>query len=293
MKNALIIGASGFVGSELFKAFSSDTAWGTFGTCSKRKMDGLKYLNVTDLQSIKTVFAESQSDTVIIAASLTNVEYCEKNREEAYKINVSGIENLVNVCKRYHCRVIFISTEYVFDGLNGPYDEKAKVNPINYYGETKLLGERIIQKELMDYLIVRTTVVYGWDLQSKNFIMQLIRNLGDNKVMKVPVDQVSCPTYCPNLAEMIKECCDKNIKGIINLVGPDILDRFTFAVKVAEQLNLNKDFLQGIETKMLGQLAPRPLKAGLKIDKALSLLDIRPKGIFESLDEINQFYSQA
>jgi dTDP-4-dehydrorhamnose reductase len=290
LKKVLIIGASGFLGRELHETFKLDKNYETYGTYSRMKLNNFEYLNTTDLKSVNNVFLKTQPDIVIVTAALTNVEYCETNREEACKINVLGIENITKLCKDYKCRVIYISTEYVFDGIDGPYNEKSKVNPINYYGETKLLGEKIIQKEIHDYLIVRTTVVYGWNLDSKNFIMQLIKNLSENRTMRVPMDQISSPTYCLNLSEMIKECCDKKILGVLNLVGSDIMDRYTFALRAAEVLNLNKDLLIPVKTKVLGQVAKRPLNAGLRVDKATQILKNIPKGIIESLVELNKFY---
>lgn len=292
MKRVLIIGASGFLGTELNKTFKLDSSYEVFGTYSKTTEHNLEFLAVTDLESINKIFLKIQPDIVIITAALTNVEYCETNIEETYKINVLGIENIVKACKQYKSRVIYVSTEYVFDGIDGPYDEKSKVNTINYYGETKLLGEKIIQSELEDYLIVRTTVVYGWNLDSKNFIMQLIKNLSENKIMKVPMDQISSPTYCPNISKMIKECCDKDISGILNLAGNDIMDRYTFAVKAAEILDLDKELLMPVKTAVLGQIAKRPLNAGLKVDKAIEILENKPKGVIESLIELKKSYTE-
>ncbi|KMT22630.1 SDR family oxidoreductase [Clostridium cylindrosporum] len=290
MKKVLIIGASGFLGRELYKTIELDTTYKVYGTYSKGKIENLEHLDVSDLESINNVFSKIQPNIVIITAALTNVEYCERNREETYRINVLGIENIVKECKKYNCRIIYISTEYVFDGINGPYDEIAEVNPINYYGETKLLGEKIILKETEEYLIIRTTVVYGWDLQSKNFIMQLIKSLSENKSMKVPVDQISSPTYCPNLAEMIKECCDKNIKGVFNIVGSEIMDRYTFAIKAADTIGLNKELLIPIKTELLGQVANRPLNAGLKVEKVLETLQTKPISVGNGLKEVRKHY---
>lgn len=286
----LIIGASGFLGKELYKTFKSDEVYQTYGTYSKKNGENFEYLGMTDLESIKNVFSKVEPNIVLITAALTNVENCETSKEEAYKINVIGIKNVIQECKAHKCKVIYISTEYVFDGNNGPYDELDEVNPINYYGETKLYGEKIILEEIEHYLIVRTTVVYGWDIESKNFIMQLIKNLNEKNTMKVTIDQISSPTYCPNLAEMIKECCEKSITGILNIVGRDIMDRYTFAIKAAEILNLNKNLIIPIETKTVGQIAKRPLKAGLNVDKISQILECKPMSVVKGLNEVKKLY---
>lgn len=292
MRNVLIIGASGFLGKELYKVFSLDKEYHTYGTCLKNEILNFEHLDVTNLENVNNVFLRTKPNIVIITAALTNVEYCEVNKEDAYKINVIGIKNVIRLCKTYSSKVIYVSTEYVFDGNNGPYDETCPVSPINYYGRTKLQGEEIIQDNINDYLIARTTVVYGWDLNSKNFIMQLIKNLSENKFMKVPNDQISSPTYCPNLARMIKESCDRNILGVINMVGSDIKNRYYFAIKAAEILNLNIKLLIPTETKTLGQIARRPLNAGLKIDKVTKILHNEPMSIEEGLYEVKKFYEK-
>lgn len=292
MKKVLIIGASGFLGKELYKVFMVDKQYQTYGTCSKNKILDFEHLDITNSENVSDVFQKIKPNIVIITAALTNVEYCEVNEDEAYKINVSGIKNIAKLCNMYGCKVIYVSTEYVFDGNNGPYDETYIESPINYYGRTKLQGEKIIQDEISDYLIARTTVVYGWDLKSKNFVMQFIKNLSENKTMKIPNDQISSPTYCPNLAEMIKESCDKNISGIFNMVGSDVIDRYKFALKAAEILSLNQKLLLPIETKTLGQIAKRPLNAGLKIDKASKMLHNKPMSVVEGLIEVKKLYDK-
>lgn len=292
MKKVLIIGASGFLGSELYKIFSSDNSYKTYGTYSKNKKLNLLHLDIMSIENIKEIFENTAPDIIIIAAALTSVEYCEKDREKSYKINVDGMKNISRAAKDYNCKVVYVSTEYVFDGRDGPYSEEDEVNPINYYGKTKLFGEKIVQDYIDDYIIVRTTVVYGWDLKSKNFIMQLINNLSSGNQMKIPVDQISSPTYCPNLAFMIKESCDNDITGIFNMVGKDVMGRYDFAVKAAETLNLKKSLLVPVETKDLGQVAKRPLDAGLKVDKVSEKLRCKPIGVVEGLTEVKKLYDR-
>lgn len=290
MDKVLIIGASGFLGKELYTTFKLDKNYDTSGTYSSCKGNDFEHMDITDLECVNYIFDKIKPQIVIVTAALTNVEYCETHKEETYKINVSGIKNILILCKQYGCRVIYISTEYVFDGEHGPYSEEDKENPINNYGKDKLEAELLVKSQISEYLIVRTTVVYGWDLESKNFIMQLIQNLGNNNSMKVPIDQISSPTYCPNLAIMIKECVGRNITGKLNIVGNEIIDRYRFAVKAAEVLGLRKELIIPVKTDILGQVAKRPLNAGLKPDKALSLLDFKPTNIEDSLKEVKEFY---
>ncbi|BBB90410.1 MAG TPA: SDR family oxidoreductase [Methylomusa anaerophila] len=286
----LIIGASGFLGKELYKTFKADAEnYETYGTYAQNTLPYCEHLDITAVESVKSIFQKYHPNIVIITAALTNVDYCEVNKEEAYKINVIGIRHIAEQCKLYGCTAVYVSSEYVFDGNNGPYDENSVPLPINYYGESKLAAEKIVIKELDKYLIARTTVVYGWDTESKNFMMQLIRNLSNNKAMKVPIDQISSPTYCPNLANMIKESCDLNLVGVYNMVGGDVIDRYSFAAKAAKILNLNPNLVLPVETKTLGQVAKRPLRAGLKADKIAALLKNQPLSVVEGCKEIKKY----
>lgn len=293
LKNVLIVGASGFLGKELYMCLKNDNNYNVFGTYLKNEISEFLYLDITNVENIRIAFENVKPQIVIIAAALTNVEYCETHKEEAYIINVIGVKNLVNMCKKHCSKVIYISTEYVFDGICGPYREDDKENPINYYGITKLLAENIIEDNIDNYLIARTTVVYGWDLRSKNFIMQLINNLSNNVSMGVPKDQISSPTYCPNLSNMIKEICDKNICGTFNLTGKDIIDRYTFACIAADALGLNKKLIIPISNSGLNQVAKRPLKAGLYINKVENILSTKPISIKNGLYEVKKLYFQV
>lgn len=283
MKNVLIIGASGFLGKELYKCFSKDEHYRVFGTYMNTKVEGLLKLDMLDVVNLGAVFNNIKPNVVIITSALTNVEYCETHKEEAYRLNVIGVKNILDKCKEYFSKVIYVSTEYVFDGTEGPYVEEDEENPINYYGITKLLAEGIVKDNDIDYLIARTTVIYGFDLDSKNFIMQLIKTLSRNINMRVPSDQISSPTYCPNLAEMLKEACDKNISGVYNMVGSDVVDRYAFACIASDILGLKKELLIPVSTSELNQIAKRPLKAGLYINKIKNELDIGPMSVEEGL----------
>jgi len=290
VKRVLIIGASGFIGQAIYAEFKKDDRFLTCGTYLNNEIEELELMDMTSKESIEGIFRKIAPQIVLIAASLTNVEYCEINREKAREINVLGVKNIVDVCKMYDSRVIYISTDYVFDGENGPYTEEDLTSPLNFYGQTKLEAENEVRMKVKDYLIVRTTVVYGWSLESKNFIMQLINNLSGSITMRVPVDQIGSPTYAPNLAIMIKEAADKDITGVLNITGDDIIDRYGFAIKAAEYLGLNSSLIVPVETKCLGQIAKRPLKAGLVVNKAKALLNTKPMGIIQGLAEVEGFF---
>jgi dTDP-4-dehydrorhamnose reductase len=263
----LIIGASGFVGSLLYKILSKkEEAVGTF--CNRQpEIERLLYLDITDRKSVEEIIREIRPHVIILTSALTHVEYCEDHQQEAYNVNVLGTANVVMIAKEIGAKLVFFSSEYIFNGEKGPYSEIDIPNPINYYGKTKLEGETVIINNLNDYLIIRTTVIYGYQRDGKNFIMQLIQKNKTGQIMNVPIDQYGSPTFRDNLVEVVIELIKRDKKGIYNVVGPEIINRFDFSILAADILGLDKNLIISKPTVELGQKAKRPLKAGLKIDK--------------------------
>jgi len=263
----LIIGASGFVGNFLYEILSKeDKTIGTF--CHREsKVAGFQYLDIRDRKSVEVLVKRIKPEIIILTAALTYVDYCEDNQKEAFEINVLGTTNVALLANEIKAKLIFFSTEYIFDGEKGPYSEIDIPNPINYYGKTKLAGEKVIITSLNDYLIIRTTVVYGYEKDGKNFIMQLIQKNKSGQIMNVPLDQYSSPTFRDNLVEATIELIQKEKRGIYNVVGAEVINRFDFSIMATEILGLDKKLIIPKTTLELGQKAKRPLKAGLKIDK--------------------------
>lgn len=263
-QKVLIIGASGQVGKALMKALFKD--FDAVGTYYSNKEKGLLHLNINNRDEVEAIFNKIKPDVAILTSALTNVDYCEEHKNTAEEINILGTKNVVEECKKMNAKLVFLSTEYVFDGKNGPYSENDKENPINVYGKTKLMGENMVKK-LKNYAIVRTVTVYNLGYDKKNFLSQLLLKLKANKEAKVPSDQISTPTNADNLAEAIKLLVIKDKKGIYNAAGSERISRYEFAVKAARVFNLNADLIKPIKTSFLNQRAKRPLNAGLKIDK--------------------------
>jgi len=271
----LIIGASGFVGTLLYEILAKENeVIGTF-YLQQSKKEGFQYLDIRDRKSVDTLIREIKPAVIILTAALTYVDYCETHQNEAFEINVLGTKNVVLMAKEMNSKFVFFSTEYVFDGKKGPYSEIDFPNPINYYGKTKLYGEKIIIDNLTDYLIIRTTVVYGYEKGGKNFIMQLIQKNKAGEAMNVPVDQYGSPTFRDNLVEATIELIQKDKRGIYNVVGSEVMNRFDFSILAAEILGLDKSLIIPKATSELGQQAPRPLNAGLKIDKIIQEIETK------------------
>jgi dTDP-4-dehydrorhamnose reductase len=222
-------------------------------------------------------------DTVFLAASVTNVDYCEVNPGLAYAVNVIGTRHVVGAANQVGAKLVFFSSDYIFDGNSGPYAEDAPPCPISEYGRQKLIGEHLVALNVDDYLIVRTTVVYSWEPQAKNFVQRLIGTLRQGKQVTAPGDQIGTPTYAPNLAEAVLELSGQPVRGVINIAGPTLASRYAFAHCAATVFGLDQTLIQNVPTSLLKQAAARPLNAGLKADKAKQLLRTKLIGCEDGL----------
>lgn len=268
-RRALVIGASGQVGRNVAHAFAA-RGWDVVGTGNSRAGSALRPLDLTDRKALRPLVEEVRPAVCVLSAGMTHVDGCEAAPEKAHATNVVAPTLLAEACRDVGAQLVYLSTEYVFDGLAGPYGEGDRPRPISVYGATKLEGEQRVLSIHPDNLSVRTTVVYGWHPGDKNFIMQLIGKLEAGERMRVPADQYSSPTYAPDLAEAIVALAGRT-SGILNVVGPEIVGRYELARQAARVLGLDDRLLDAVTTAELRQPAPRPLRAGLTIGRLRSL----------------------
>lgn len=282
----LIVGASGFIGSILFDYFSKKHK--TYGSFYSNPVEGLIHLDIIDNKAVKESITPLKPDVIIHPAANPNVEYCEEHPEETWHVNVEGSKNLIESAKDIGAKFVFFSSDYIFDGINGPYSEDDTPKPINEYGKQKLAVERLIKSSLKNYLIIRVTVVYGWERHGKNYAMGIIRNLSKGRAMKIPYDQIGSPTYANNMVQAVKELIETDKTGVYHVAGSELMDRYTFARNVADVFELNEGLLIPVTTEEVGQKARRPLKAGMKIIKVQKDISIHLMGIREGLEEMKK-----
>ena len=268
---ALVIGASGQVGAALLRALGERGHEAT-GTYSRHAVEGAWPLGITDARAVEHAMAFVKPDWVFCPAGLTHVDYCEEHPDEALAVNRDGPLHAARMAQRGGAGFVYYSTEYVFDGERGPYAEDDPARPLSRYGLSKWEGERAILEAMRRAIVVRTTVVYGPDRQEKNFVYQLIRNCRSGQGMRIPVDQVSSPTYNADLAAASVELAERELTGVYHLAGDGVLDRFAFALLACRVFGLDASRLTPVSTAALGQKAPRPLKGGLSIAKARAVL---------------------
>ena len=281
-----IAGASGFIGSILFDDFSKEHE--VFGSFYSNPIEGLNHLDITDKKAVDKIITLLRPDVIIHPAANPNVEFCEEDPRETWRVNVEGSKNLIKSAKDIGAKFVFFSSDYIFDGTDGPYSEEDRPNPINEYGKQKLAVEKLIKGSLENYLIIRITVVYGWERHGKNFVMAMIRNLNSGKFMKIPYDQVGSPTYANNMVQVVKELVELDKTGVYHVAGSDLMNRYAFARNVANIFELDENLLIPVTTNELGQKAKRPLKAGMKIAKVQKDVSVHLMGVKEGLEEMKK-----
>lgn len=278
----LIIGASGLVGEDLVRA-APNAGLEAMGTYHSHPVPDMQRLDIRSRTEVQLLVAKVRPTIVYLPASLANVDYCELHPEEGYATNVVGVCNVVRAVNNVGAKLIYFSSDYIFDGKAGPYRENDPANPICEYGRQKLIAEHYVALHARDYLIVRTTVVYGWERQGKNFVYRLLNTLEAGQILKVPVDQIGNPTYAPNLAQAVVELALSDARGVYHVVGPERVNRYEFACEAASVFGLDGSLIQPVATSQLGQPAPRPLNAGMVVEKAIAKLSVPLMGYRDGL----------
>ncbi len=276
-KFSLVIGASGQVGQHLIESLTaahrSQPAIGTYsGTFFEHETAANERLDLRDFDKVSEIIHRIRPKVLYLPAFNAFVDYCETHPEETRSMNVAPIDPLLDAVNDIGAKLVYFSSDYVFDGASGPYREEDPPNPINEYGRQKLEVERKIQDHAHSWIIIRTTGVYSDDDRGKNFVRRLIDNIERGESIRLPKDQIATPTYAPNLADAAVELGESVLNGIYNISGPDPIDRYGFALAAAEAFGSPIDTIEGVETKTLNQAAARPMNAGLIVEKAQSTL---------------------
>ena len=289
VKNRIIVtGSNGMLGQRTVEYYSSKENIELLATSVEDKsvISSVDFIScdIKSRENIKKVIYDYCPDFIIHTAAFTNVDLSEKMREDAWKINVKGVEYIAEAARAIDAMIIHISTDYIFDGKNGPYDENALPNPIGYYGRTKLASENALKISGTLFTILRTNVLYGIVLNSRpDFVRWVINSLRNNEKIRIVKDQINNPTFIDDLVQAISKIIEFRKTGIYNIGGKEFLSRFEFTNRIAEFFKLDKNLITPIITEELNQPARRPLKSGLWILKAETELGYKPHSISESL----------
>ncbi len=266
-KKLLIIGANGLIGSAITKEINPN--FNCIGTSYSRKAPNTLNLDITKFQDVKKIFKNLEPTYVIHCANLAGgVDFCEKNPDLAKKFHLEATINIGNQCISYNSKFIFISSECVFDGRKDSYNENDALNPVNVYGECKAKSEEWIQKNLKDYIIVRTMSIYGWDPLTKtpNTIMKVFFSILKGEKIFAPTFRWGNPTYVKDLAKAILELCLSKENGIFHVAGTTFINRYEWLKKTCDILGWDSSLLLP-QNQISKDIVSRPCRINLDKSK--------------------------
>jgi len=234
MSRMLVIGGTGFLGSKLLDLLRRKHQ--VLGTCHRIKERGYLQLDITNKENIDLI-KKVNPEIVIHTAAITSPSQCEMQRETAWTVNVLGTENVTKACKEMGSKLVYISSDYIFN--TGKHSENSIPNPPNFYGQTKLEGERVIKEELADYLIIRPTAMYGFSRTHDKFLSKVRASLSEGKEVTFSPDIVKYPILVDDVAKYIQILIEANKRGTHHISGPLPITRFDWARLVASVYSLN------------------------------------------------------
>ncbi len=281
MKKILITGGNGLLGMALrillsknhFKVIAT-------GLGDDRLLNHKHIYNRLDVSKEEDCFDVLKAynpDIIINTAAITDVDYCEENQEKCLNINAHSVNNFLSFCKKNNKKLIHLSTDFLFDGKLGPYDEAAENKPINYYGYSKMMAEKnIIHAELPNFSIIRTCLVYGYKKDSDNILMWVKRKLDKGGGLNIVDDQFRTPTLVSDLAQAILQIIKQDITGVYNISGEEYLSIFDFVCNIVKGFGFDESIINRCKSKEINQKAQRPKQSGLLIEKAKRDFDFSP-----------------
>ena len=262
----LVIGGSGMLGQQLVY-FLKQQDFDVYATYFSEPIneDGFYPLDITNKNDTECFVKEIKPDVVVLTAAFTNVDKCEQQKETAFSINVNGTANVANACEAVGAKMVYVSTDYVFNGEKGNYKETDRTDPIGYYGFTKLNGEKQVQNICSDYIIARTSVLYG--IHKPNFVTWMISELERNKPISIVTNQIISPTHTLDLSEQILALLREDANGVFHTAGGEIISRFDFAVQTAKLFDFDVALVTPTVMNEMNWLAQRPKDSSLNVSK--------------------------
>lgn len=286
----LVTGSNGLLGQKLTGLLQDDPSSYLIATARGKSALPItrgEYhpLDISDRDNVESVLRFTKPDVIINTAAMTQVDDCETQREACWKANVTAVENLVRCCQSLHIHLVHVSTDFIFDGSHGPLDENATPSPVNFYGESKLAAEKVIQNSSVSWAILRTVLVFGItnDMSRSNIVLWVKKSLEQQKKIQVVNDQWRTPTLAEDLAQGCFLAATKRARGIYNISGKDFMCPYDIAMQTAEFFKLDKSLITATDSSKFVQPAKRPPKTGFIIDKARRELGYEPRSFQEGL----------
>lgn len=288
-KKILITGSNGLLGQKLVSLLKNDHQ--LLATSSGQNIinDKSNYsyssLDITDAKSVELLFHSFKPDVVINTAAMTNVDGCEDEKDKCFDINVKAVQTLADLCQDSNAHLIHISTDFIFDGQDGPYKEDDLANPLSYYGKSKYESELVLDESKANWTILRTIILYGTadNLKRNNIVLWGRKALKDGQSLNIIDDQFRSPTLAEDLAQACRLALEKNAFGIFNVSGKDIMSIFEMVERMADFYKCDKSNINKISSDTLNQKAKRPPKTGFVLDKAIKELGYQPHSFEQGL----------
>lgn len=291
MRKILFTGGKGLLGKYFMKNIPKD--YFVFATFLRNKENedkkkNIKYikLDIRERSNVRKVLNNYKPEVIIHAASLGNVDYCEKYRKEAWEANVEGTINIAEEARKINASLLYLSSNAIFNGVNPPFSEKSRPFPVDYYGITKLEAEKEIKKRHKNYIIVRLMTMYGWNNKNErqNPVSWIIEQLKSGKELKIVNDIYNNYLYADDAALVLWKIILKNKKNeIYNVAGSECISRFDLALKVAKVFNFDKKLLIPVSSDYFVSIAPRPKNTCFDIKKIVTILDAKPNDVLNGL----------
>lgn len=290
-KKILITGSNGLLGQKLVALYLSEGKDEIIATARGDNRlptsEGYTYqsLDITKKEEVDSVIAQYKPDVIIHTAAMTNVDQCESEKEACWELNLTAVGHLCDAAVQHDAFLLHLSTDFIFDGEDGPYNEEAAANPISFYGWSKLAAEKLIMASKAKWAIARTILVYGiaHDMSRSNIILWVKNSIESGKTINVVTDQWRTPTLAEDLAKGCALIAEKEAEGVFNISGKELLNPYEMAIKTADYFGLNKDQIKKADASTFSQAAKRPPRTGFDITKAETVLGYKPKTFEEGI----------
>lgn len=296
MKTILITGSNGLLGQKITERLleSRQFNWVATSRGANRYPTTVGYvyaeMDILDPAAIRRVVEAHQPDAIIHTAAMTNVDASEAQPELAHRLNVDAVRTLTEIATEHNIQLVHLSTDFIFDGAEGPYDELAAPNPLSYYGKTKLEAEEVIKNSTCKWAILRTILVYGisHDMSRSNIVLWAKASLENGKSIQVVNDQWRTPTLAEDLADCCLLAVEHDARGVYNASGKDFMSVAELVYSVADFWQLDKSLVTELSSASLNQDARRPVRTGFILDKAIKELGYQPHSFEAGLKLLDQ-----
>jgi dTDP-4-dehydrorhamnose reductase len=242
-------------------------------------------VNITEKEMMTRIIKDFKPDVIIHTAGVGNVDYAEQNKEDTHGINIGGTRTVIDLCEQNNIRLIYISSNAVFNGNDPLYSETDSISPINYYGKLKVEAEELVRSSKTDWAIVRPILMYGWPYpgERSNHVVSWVSTLRSCKPIKVVDNVYSKPLYSYSCAEVIWAIIDQKKKGLYHVAGLDHISLYEFALLTANVFQLDEKLITPVPDTYFPELAPRPRDTSFNTEKMERELGLRPMSVREGL----------